>query len=244
MAGAGGAMKAAIRIASVYLLVSIVWVSASDWVFAALFPADFPTISLYKGWIFVALTSILIYVLLRGEGEKRDLVEGELRALAVYYSLTGLLIRACFIENLEKAIALAAREDGHVGVVFLDLDGFKEVNDNHGHHVGDELLVEVGKRLDEVIRSSDSAARFGGDEFVILVRNDREGTERLANRLVDAMRRPFDLHGAEVTVTASVGYALYPEHGEQGGQLIRAADMAMYRVKESGKNAIMEATVV
>ncbi|HXP96677.1 MAG TPA: GGDEF domain-containing protein [Telmatospirillum sp.] len=231
-------MKAAAKIAVVYMTLSIVWVGGSDWIFSHLFPAQFPEISLYKGWIFVVVTAILLYGLMQGEAGKRDRIESDLRALAINDPLTGLLNRTCFIENLERAIALADRNGSPIGVIFLDLDGFKVVNDRYGHHVGDELLVEVGNRLLELTRAADSAARFGGDEFVLLVHDDADGVETLARRLVEAMRRPFMLRGGCVSVTASAGYALYPEHGRQGKQLLRAADMAMYRVKGSGKDDV------
>lgn len=236
-------MKAAAKISVVYLVFSIVWIGGSDWTLATLFRDQFPVISIYKGWVFVLVTAALLYGLMRGEAHKRDKIEGELRSQAIYDSLTGLLNRNCFLENLEKAIALAEREGASVGVIFLDLDGFKVVNDRYGHHVGDELLIEVGKRLIELTRSADSAARFGGDEFVLLVRNDAKGTEVLARRLVEAMRRPFALRCGDVVATASVGYALFPEHGRQSKQLLRAADMAMYRVKEGGKDAVAVASL-
>lgn len=237
-------MKAAAKISVVYLAFSFVWIGGSDWMLSLLFPAQFPVISLYKGWVFALVTAILLYGLMRSEANKRDKVEGDLRSLAIYDSLTGLLNRNCFIENLEKAIALAEREDTPIGVIFLDLDGFKLVNDRFGHHVGDELLVEVGKRLTELTRSADSAARFGGDEFVLLVRNGAQGTEALARRLVEAMRFPFVLRCGDVVATASVGYALFPEHGRQSKQLLRAADMAMYQVKECGKDDVGAASSV
>ncbi|WP_158240828.1 GGDEF domain-containing protein [Telmatospirillum siberiense] len=229
-------MKSATRISVVYLAFSVAWIGGSDWALSLLFPSHFPLISLYKGWVFALVTALLLYGLMRREAAKRDRVERELRSLAVYDSLTGLLNRNCFIENLDKAIALAERDGSPLGVLFMDLDGFKEVNDRFGHQVGDELLIEVGKRLLFLTRSADSAARFGGDEFVLLVHNDAKGTETLASRLVEAMRAPFFLRSGEVRTTASVGYALFPEHGRQSRALLRAADMAMYKVKDSGKN--------
>jgi diguanylate cyclase (GGDEF)-like protein len=236
-------MKAAVKISAVYLAVSIIWIGGSDWILAHLFPDDFPTISLYKGWMFAVLTAVLLYGLMRGEGDKRDKIEKNLRSLAINDPLTGLLNRICFVENLEKAIAQAARNNSSIGVIFLDLDGFKAVNDLYGHHVGDELLSGVGERILGLTRAADSAARFGGDEFVLLVQNDGDGVEALARRLVDAMRRPFSLRGAEISITASVGYALFPQHGTQSKQLLRAADIAMYRVKEAGKNNVGRAAL-
>lgn len=220
----------------VYLAFSVAWIGGSDWALSILFPTHFAIFSLYKGWLFVLVTAILLYGLMRGEAVKRDKVEGDLRTLAVYDSLTGLLNRNCFIENLEKAIALARRDGSRIGVLFLDLDGFKDVNDRFGHQLGDELLIEVGQRLLSLTRSADSVARFGGDEFVLMVHNDAEGTEILARRLVELLRRPFLLRSGEVRTSASVGYALFPDHGRQSRTLLRAADMAMYKVKEAGKD--------
>ncbi|MDR3439500.1 GGDEF domain-containing protein [Telmatospirillum sp.] len=224
-------MRTAFKIAVVYFLVSVVWVGGSDWALARLFPKIFPTISLYKGWGFVLMTSLLLFLLLRNENRKRDEVERALRQHAIHDSLTGLLNRSCFMETLEKAIAQAERDDASIGVIFFDLDGFKEVNDQLGHDAGDRLLIEVGQRVLGLIRSADSAARFGGDEFVLLVRGDSDGVAALAWRLLEAMRRPFILDGSEIHVSTSVGYALYPDDGQKSTQLLRAADMAMYHVK-------------
>jgi diguanylate cyclase (GGDEF)-like protein len=229
-------MKTAAKISFVYLVISIGWVGGSDWLLSGLFPSQFPIISIYKGWAFVMITAALLYGLMQNETRKRDKIEGHLRSLAIYDPVTGLLNRTCFVENLEKALALAERNASSVGVIFLDLDGFKAVNDQYGHHSGDELLSEVGKRLIGFTRTADSAARFGGDEFVLLVHNDAKGTEALSRRLVEEMRRPFVLQGAPARITASVGYALFPDHGRHSKQLLRAADMAMYQVKERGKD--------
>ena len=231
-------MKAAAKISVVYLIVSILWIGGSDWTFSHFFPDEFLTISVYKGWVFAAITAGLLYGLMRREGDKRDKVEKTLRSMAVNDPLTGLLNRVCFVENLEKAIAQASRNGSTLGVIFLDLDGFKAVNDLYGHEAGDELLIDVAKRLLELTRAADSAARFGGDEFVLLVHNDSRGVETLARRLVEAMRSPFTLCGREIFITASVGYALFPGHGRLGKQLLRAADLAMYRVKEGGKDDV------
>lgn len=227
-----------------YLSMVAAWALGSDRLISVLLPAESAAIGLYKGWAFLLLTSILLYLLLVKESARRDAVEADLRALAIYDPLTGLLNRACFMENLEKSVACAARARQKVGVVFIDLDGFKAVNDRFGHQVGDLLLMEIGRRINRVVRAADSAARFGGDEFVVLAQDERaSGLRRLAERLSSALREPFPVMGTDVTVTASVGLAFYPEHGLQGEQILRAADMAMYQVKAAGKNGIRGAAM-
>ncbi|MDR3437355.1 GGDEF domain-containing protein [Telmatospirillum sp.] len=235
-------MTLAIKITVAYLCVSSAWMCGGDWLVSAMFPLNFADIGLYKGWAFLLTSAVFLYVLLFKESTRRDAVERELREQAIYDSLTGLLNRACFIEHLEKAIANAARERRKVGVAFIDLDGFKEINDRFGHQAGDQLLCEVGRRIHRVVRACDSAARLGGDEFVVLVQGDQTGgMRRLAERLSLALREPFCVSGTELSLTASVGLAFYPEHGLQGQQILEAADMAMYRVKAAGKDGILRA---
>jgi len=232
----------AAKITLAYLSVAATWGLGSDWLVSAMLPMESAAIALYKGWVFLFLSSFLLYLLLVKESARRDAVETDLRARTIYDPLTGLLNRACFMENLEKSLACAARDGKKVGVAFIDLDGFKSVNDRFGHHVGDLLLTEVGRRINRAVRAADSAARFGGDEFVVLVQDERaSGMRRLAERLSSALQEPFAVMGTDVTVTASVGLAFYPEHGARGEQILRAADMAMYQVKSSGKNGIMGA---
>lgn len=230
-------MRAPLKISLGYLAVSVVWIGASDRLFAASFPEVFPVISLWKGWAFVVVTAGLLYAVLEREWKRRDIAETKLRALAVYDSLTGLLNRAAFIENLGRAIALADRSDSFAGVVFIDLNGFKDVNDRHGHAIGDKLLAEVAGRLRETVRSSDSVARFGGDEFLVMAINNRNGLKHLAHRVRESIQPIFSVHGHELRVTASVGLAIYPEDGNCAEDLIRAADIAMYRAKKLARAA-------
>lgn len=235
-------MTVAVKITLAYLSVAATWVMGSDWLVSAVLPTESATIGLYKGWAFLLLTAVLLYSLLVKESARRDAVETDLRALAIYDPLTGLLNRACFMENLEKSVACAARERKKVGVAFIDLDGFKGINDRLGHQAGDLLLMEIGRRINRVVRAADSAARFGGDEFVVLVQDERaSGMHRLAERLSSALREPFTVMGTNVAVTASVGLAFYPDHGLRGEQILRAADLAMYQVKATGKNGILGA---
>ena len=164
--------------------------------------------------------------------------------LASHDSLTGLYNRAKFMECLVAEVALARRQQGHLAVLYLDLDGFKPINDTHGHGAGDQVLVWVGQTLRRVARESDFVARLGGDEFAVLQRgiDDYEQAVVLAQRLADALSQPWVLGKLQVQVGASVGIALYPEHGGDPEALLAAADQAMYLVKsgnrESGSLAV------
>jgi diguanylate cyclase (GGDEF)-like protein len=152
--------------------------------------------------------------------------------------LTGLPNRTLFLDRLELALARIAREPAHVAVLFLDLDGFKNVNDSRGHHVGDLLLVEVAARLRHAIRTSDTAARFGGDEFLVLCEHlpEMDEAEQLAGRVRESLAEPYALEGADVHVTASVGVAATDDPSVAPEELIRLADEAMLREKSSHRN--------
>lgn len=227
-----------------YALLSLALACGLEWTACEGYPTGFSSSLILKDCVFVLVNSGLLFVLLRREAARRDQIEQGLRLLAIHDSLTGLLNRTCFIENLESAIARATRDGKTVGVAFIDLDHFKEVNDSHGHQFGDELLIDVAKRIKAVVRAADSAARFGGDEFVVLVHGDQaSGIRRTAERLVEAFREPFIVRGRTIMASASIGYALYPDHGEQAEKLLHAADMAMYEAKRMGKNSLLEAVI-
>ena len=153
--------------------------------------------------------------------------------LASHDSLTGLYNRAKFMECLVAEVALARRQQGRLAVLYLDLDGFKPINDAHGHAAGDQVLVWVGQTLRRVARESDFVARLGGDEFAVLQRgiDHYDQAVALAQRLADALSQPWTLGKLRVQVGASIGIALYPEHGGAPESLLAAADQAMYLVK-------------
>jgi diguanylate cyclase (GGDEF)-like protein len=153
---------------------------------------------------------------------------------AFHDSLTGLPNRSLFLDRLEHALARTSREGSAVAVLFCDLDGFKTVNDSLGHGAGDELLREVGERLSRGLRSGDTVARFGGDEFAILLErpDGEEGATRVADRLHALLVAPFRVRGREVFLTASIGVAV---GRDEPGHLLRNADLAMYRAKAQGK---------
>lgn len=171
---------------------------------------------------------------------KLDLEQSQkkLAHLAHHDFLTGLPNRAHFFKILARSIARSGRSGAKLAVMFLDLDGFKKINDTLGHAAGDLLLQGVAQRLQETVRQSDVVARIGGDEFVLLLENvsGAENAAAVAQKIIANLATPFDLNGTPGRVTASIGIALYPQHGESTEELLRRADEAMYQCKQSGKN--------
>lgn len=181
---------------------------------------------------------------------ERKRAEREIHQLAYYDSLTGLPNRVLFKDRVTQAIAHANRYRSLLAVLFLDLDHFKVINDTLGHTTGDRLLKQVAERLAESVRHSDSIgrsneeeeayqmARLGGDEFTILLTNirDAQDARKVARRMLESLARPFVLEGHEVSVSASVGIAIFPADGDSLEQLLKNSDTAMYQAKEQGRN--------
>lgn len=164
--------------------------------------------------------------------------EAQLIHNASHDALTGLPNRALFLERLERAILHSKRRTGYqFAVLFVDLDRFKTINDSLGHAMGDRLLIAFSRRLETCIRAGDTVARLGGDEFTILLDDlkDVSDVKRVANRIQKALQSPFNLNGHEAFVTASIGIALNANHYAQAEELLRNADIAMYRAKILGK---------
>jgi diguanylate cyclase (GGDEF)-like protein len=161
--------------------------------------------------------------------------EAELRDLAYHDPLTGLANRALLHERTELAVG---RSSHLLGILYIDLDNFKQVNDRFGHPAGDALLVAVAERLRACTRERDTIARLGGDEFAMLLDGliDERDAERLARRIVTDLSQPFVVDGHTVGISASVGLAVQPAGPGQAGELLRNADLAMYNAKFSGKN--------
>ena len=157
-------------------------------------------------------------------------------------SLTGLPNRSLLIDRLKNALAHAHRHGGMSAVLFMDLDGFKEINDTLGHNVGDTLLVEVAERLKATIRESDTLARMGGDEFVFIINETSvEGLDQLCSKILLTVSQPYQLEGSYHEITASLGIAWYPEQSQDENELLRLADQAMYEAKRRGKNCFVTA---
>ncbi len=175
----------------------------------------------------------------RANEEKSRLME-KLGHQAQHDGLTGLPNRSLFQDRLERAVTAAARYGRKLGVMFVDLDGFKLVNDTLGHHRGDELLVEVARRFQTAVRDSDTVARMGGDEFTVILSElqDSGDAARVAQRLIETLGTPIRLDEREITITASIGVSLYPQDGEGADDLARHADLALYRAKDEGKNTV------
>ena len=168
----------------------------------------------------------------------RKLDEGRIRHLASHDALTGLPNRSAFSELLNAARESARRRGRSLAVMFVDLDRFKVINDTLGHEPGDEVLCEVARRLRHTLRASDVVARLGGDEFVVMIPelDSAAQAEAAARKVLGAMLPPMTVDGRELSVTASLGIALYPQDGEDEQSLMKNADAAMYRAKEAGKN--------
>lgn len=164
--------------------------------------------------------------------------ENSLKLQAHFDTLTGLPNRVLFSDRLDQALAHARRHRENLAVCMLDLDGFKSVNDSLGHPSGDQLLRDVARRLHDSLRGDDTAARLGGDEFALLIGDLKTSgqCEQVVKRALDAVGAPYFIDGAEVRITASIGVTLFPGDTMDPDQLLRHADQAMYKAKQSGKN--------
>ncbi len=182
----------------------------------------------------------------------QKLYEDQIQQLAFYDNLTDLPNRRLFFEHLEHEIRQCDRSDGVLAILFLDLDRFKVINDTLGHGTGDAVLVEVGRRLTDCVRSVDavarpghedgmtSVARLGGDEFTMLIGGiqDARDSEPVARRILETLSAPITIEGRDLFVTPSIGIATYPADGKDAGTLLKNADAAMYKAKEEGRNCI------
>ncbi|NOQ45991.1 MAG: diguanylate cyclase [Desulfobulbaceae bacterium] len=177
--------------------------------------------------------------------EELSSVNRQLEKLAYYDPLTGLANRRWIHEQMEKSLERSKRHDAILALMVIDLDNFKDVNDKLGHAAGDTLLVSVADRLrqalrltDTVLKTQSATARIGGDEFIVLLEDIRgvQDAESAAGRILEKLDSPVQLGESEWTLSASVGIALFPEHGKDIDALLHKADRAMYRAKENGKN--------
>ena len=175
-------------------------------------------------------------VLSRDITERKNAEEG-MRRMAHYDSLTGLPNRTTLDDRISTALASATRSDSTFAVLFLDLDHFKDINDTYGHHVGDEVLIGCAERMKATVRQQDTVSRFGGDEFLLLLPDtDAVGSAHVAEKLLSAVTQSHYIGPLELSVTPSIGIAMYPSDGSSLDELIRCADIAMYRAKREGRN--------
>jgi len=169
---------------------------------------------------------------------ERKSVEERVHHLAHFDVLTDLPNRSLITDRLQQALILAKRNKARMAIMFLDLDNFKPVNDNYGHEIGDLLLQEVAKRLLDCVRESDTVARIGGDEFVVLlptIEQEQDATV-VAGKILHALNQPFEIGGRTLNISSSIGIAVYPEHGDDEKLLLINADIAMYHAKKQGRN--------
>jgi diguanylate cyclase (GGDEF)-like protein/PAS domain S-box-containing protein len=175
---------------------------------------------------------------LKKEIEERRLAEERVKYLALHDNLTGLPNRLLFFERLDHEIKRTHRSPHKLSIFFLDLDGFKSVNDQFGHEAGDYVLKETAGRIQKCLRDTDMIARLGGDEFSIILpdQRDEKTSENVAQRIIKSIAYPYHRNGREIKIGVSIGISVYPKHGRDPHSLVKNADSAMYKIKNSGKN--------
>lgn len=188
----------------------------------------------------LAVYSVRRVMDLEREVSERKQAEAVIRKLAHYDPLTGAANRTLLNDRLSHIMALARRHNSMLAIIYLDLDGFKAINDNLGHEYGDEVLKNVVQRLRRAVRDFDTVARLGGDEFLVVLEEVRgiKEVEQVVARINAVLQEPYALAGQEMRVTSSIGVSIFPEHGEMCDQLIKRADIAMYRAKSAGKSRV------
>ena len=169
---------------------------------------------------------------------ERKRTEETIKHMAYHDNLTALPNRMLFVDHLNLELAHARRNRAALAVMFLDLDEFKDINDTLGHTLGDRLLKEIAARLMNTVRESDTVARLGGDEFTLLLpgNNDAESAAQVAHKILEEVRQPMTLDKNNLSITTSIGIALYPGDGDDAVTLLKNADAAMYHAKEQGRN--------
>ena len=196
----------------------------------------------YSGFIDLLIQTVvgvgMIACLLEDEREAAELAAVEIEHLAYHDALTGLPNRPLFMDRLIISLAQANRSNQKLAVFFLDLDRFKDINDSLGHSMGDALLKSVAERIRRCVREGDTVARFGGDEFTLLIPRieNIEDAAKIAHKIIETLKIPFVIHEQELFVTTSIGVSLFPGDGLDPETLVRNADTAMYRAKDQGRD--------
>jgi len=184
--------------------------------------------------------AVIFYIASYSDISVRKAHEARIDYLAHHDPLTGLINRYNLENRLDQVLLSAHRDDLRVAVMFIDMDRFKTINDSLGHHTGDQLLIEVGRRLQHSVRDSDIVARLGGDEFIVVLTHitDEMDAAPLADKILHSLGQPYAFDGKEMHTSPSIGIAVYPRDGEDGSTLMKNADIAMYHVKDHGRNNI------
>ncbi len=181
------------------------------------------------------------FIAVKEDITERKRLDERIRHMALHDNLTGLPNRRLFRDRLNQGIAWARRNNKTFALLYIDLDGFKPVNDTLGHEAGDEVLKKVAERLRACMRESDTASRVGGDEFVVILQDIGEGrdAEMVAQKIITRFSEPFVVSDHKVVVGASIGISVYPADGAENDVLVKKADAAMYKAKKSGGNMFM-----
>jgi len=168
----------------------------------------------------------------------RKKLEEKIKELAYRDPLTNLPNRLLFNDRLDLTIASSRRNNKKFALIILDIDKFKKINDNYGHDIGDQMILYVGKKIESLLRKSDTIARFGGDEFLLLLPEikDKQDAEKIAEKIFNTFQEKFMLGEKKLKVTVSMGIAIYPDHGDNISTIIKNADLALYEVKDMGRN--------
>ena len=182
--------------------------------------------------------NIINYIAIQTDLREIESVQEKIDYLAYHDQLTGLYNRAHFEDYLKHALNIAKRKQESFSLLFIDLDRFKVINDTLGHDIGDEVLIEIAKRLKHTLRESDFISRWGGDEFVVILENTITPaiSAKIASHIIEAVKKPIQVDSHLLSTTASVGIALYPQNGDDANTLVKHADSAMYLAKDKGKN--------
>jgi len=198
--------------------------------------------SVYPEWLSISRVCDVVgkvteYIGIFSDITEHKKAEEDILRLAHFDPLTGLPNRLLLNDRVSLALSIAQRSQTPMAVLFLDLDHFKNINDTLGHHIGDELLIEMAKRLKTLVREEDTVSRLGGDEFIlVLPTSDADGAAHVAEKLLEVVARRFQHEQHELVITTSIGIAMYPGDGEDFELLLKSADVAMYRAKQDGRN--------
>jgi len=229
-------IKRLIYIPFIYLAFGILWIAATDWTMFS-YTIDFQTISTistYKGWLFIFITFIFIFILVKKVAFRLRDSNTQIAKLSLSDQLTGLPNRYVIIDRIERLIIASRRHDLDFGIIFIDIDDFKTINDTLGHVAGDTLLKEFGERLTSAVRQADTVSRFGGDEFLILLPSIADSIDLVISKIQAKLNADFlTQKNTGLVVNASMGAALFPRDGTKLEELLLHADHHMYKSKRN-----------